>query len=80
MTLKKLTLSKRADRWFCTGCGSPIKMDYHSSADQTWPVMSSIDLETLKGTIPQVKQHIYLQEKAPWVVLPDDGADRLQGE
>ncbi|KAF1957378.1 S-adenosyl-L-methionine-dependent methyltransferase [Byssothecium circinans] len=78
LTLKQLTLSKFAHRWFCTGCGAPVKMIYHSESDYTGLLMAGIDLESFKGTLPKIKQHIFLGEKAPWFVLPDDGAARLQ--
>ncbi|KAF2639053.1 S-adenosyl-L-methionine-dependent methyltransferase [Massarina eburnea CBS 473.64] len=78
ITLKQLSLSKFAHRWFCTGCGSPIKMAYHFESTQTGLLMAGVDLETFKGTMPKIKQHIFLKEKAPWFVLPDDGAARLQ--
>lgn len=38
--------------------------------------MGSIDMQSLACEAPKVGQHIYLGEKAPWVVLPDDGAER----
>ncbi|PVI07587.1 S-adenosyl-L-methionine-dependent methyltransferase [Periconia macrospinosa] len=78
MTLKKLTLSSVATRFFCTGCGAPLSMEYHSIPETTSLVMSSVNLETFKGTIPKVKRHIFVEEKAPWTLLPDDGAPRLQ--
>jgi hypothetical protein len=36
----------------------------------------SIDIQSLTCETPKVRMHIYLREKAPWVVLPDDGAAR----
>jgi hypothetical protein len=76
-TLKTLVLSKLADRFFCTGCGAPIAMKYHDQ-DVTGLVLGSLDLDTFKGTVPKVEQHIFLREKAPWVILPDDDAKRLE--
>lgn len=39
--------------------------------------MATVDLESLKTeTTPKVIEHIFLREKAPWVVLPEDGAER----
>jgi hypothetical protein len=78
MTLKKLELSNLATRWFCTGCGAPIKMIYDSQPTDLSLLMSTVDLDTFKGTMPKIKQHIFLKEKASWFVLPDDGAVRLE--
>lgn len=39
-------------------------------------VLGSVDLETLEGELPEVEQHIFLREKAGWVVVPEDGARR----
>jgi hypothetical protein len=76
MTLKTLKLSNIAERTFCTSCGSPITMVYN--AEDTSLTWGSIDLESLKAAVPKVKQHIFLGEKAPWMVLPDDGAARYE--
>jgi ubiquinone/menaquinone biosynthesis C-methylase UbiE len=79
MTLKTLKLSQAADRTFCTSCGSPVTMVYKSSSDDTSLALGTVDLKSLKAAIPKVKQHIFVEEKVPWEVLPDDGAPRLQG-
>ncbi|CAI6333418.1 unnamed protein product [Periconia digitata] len=78
MTLKKLVLSSKSDRSFCTGCGAPISMIFRSNPEETSLTMSSVDQDSFKGTMPKVKKHIYLEEKAPWMVLPEDGASRSQ--
>lgn len=78
LTLKTLKLSDFANRTFCTGCGAPISMVYHFHAQVTALTMGSVNLETLKGEPPKVAQHIFLKEKAPWVMLPDDGTERLE--
>lgn len=75
-TLKTLKLSDVAERTFCSSCGTPITMSYSFSTDDLGVTMSSIDLESLQGEQPKVGKHIYVREKAPWVVLPDDGAER----
>ncbi|KAJ4303072.1 hypothetical protein N0V90_001963 [Kalmusia sp. IMI 367209] len=77
-TLKTLTLSTFGDRFFCTGCGTPVAMKYHFEPGMTGLTAASIDFDSLKGDKPKVVQHIFLKEKAPWVVLPDDGAKRWQ--
>lgn len=38
--------------------------------------MSSVDLESMICEPPVVKKHIFLREKAPWLMLAEDGADR----
>jgi hypothetical protein len=78
MTLKTLKLSKTAERTFCTSCGSPITMAFHSAADETSLTWGSVDSDSLKSAMPKVKKHIFLKEKAPWVVLPDDGAEHYE--
>jgi len=77
-SLKTLSLSTFADRTFCTGCGAPITMTYHSEKSLTWLTMSSIDMNSLKGEKPKVERHIFLKEKASWMTLPDDGGKRFE--
>jgi len=54
-------------------------MVYESSPDDTSLAWATVDLESLKTAVPKVKQHIFIEEKVPWLVLPDDGAQRWQG-
>lgn len=75
-TLKTLRLSKVAERTYCSSCGTPISMAYSFYPDEVSVTMGSVDLSSFTCDIPKVKNHIYLREKAPWFVLPDDGADR----
>jgi ubiquinone/menaquinone biosynthesis C-methylase UbiE len=75
-TREMLKLSDVAERSFCSKCGSPITMTYAFDEDETSLTMSSVDLESLKCEAPIVKKHIFLCEKAPWLVLADDGAER----
>lgn len=77
-TLKTMSLSKFAERFFCTGCGAPVAMNYHFEEGTIGIVFGSVDLKTLKSGMPKVEQHIFLREKAPWVTLPDDGAKRME--
>lgn len=77
-TLKKLTLSKAAERFFCTGCGTPVSMMYHFEKGMTGLTAATIDSESLDALQLKVEQHIFLKEKAPWVIIPDDGAERWQ--
>ncbi|KAJ8111784.1 hypothetical protein OPT61_g5700 [Boeremia exigua] len=72
---KTIKLSDFAERSFCSGCGAPITMIY-AFDDVTYLTMSSLDLESLTCELPTVKQHIFLREKAPWLTLAEDGAER----
>jgi hypothetical protein len=51
-------------------------MAYSYETDAIHVTMGSIDAGSLTCETPKIKQHIYLSEKAPWVMLPDDGAER----
>ncbi|KAJ4322168.1 hypothetical protein N0V94_002516 [Neodidymelliopsis sp. IMI 364377] len=75
-TREMLKLSDVAERSFCSKCGSPITMTYAFDEDGVSLTMSSVDLESLKCEAPIVKKHIFLCEKAPWLMLADDGAER----
>jgi len=69
-------LSDVANRVFCSACGTPVSMVYGFESDRVHLTMSSTDPESFKCELPIVIRHIYLREKAPWVVLPDDGSER----
>ncbi|EMD67561.1 hypothetical protein GGP41_007440 [Bipolaris sorokiniana] len=76
-TRTSLQLSSVAERTFCSGCGAPISMTYSSDPEWLYLCMATVDLESLKTeTTPKVIKHIFLREKAPWVVLPEDGTER----
>jgi hypothetical protein len=75
-TLKTLKLSDVAERTFCSACGTPITMTYSFEENEISITMGSIDTNTFTCESPKVKNHIFLSEKAPWVVLPEDGAER----
>lgn len=52
-------------------------MTYSSDPDYIALTMATVDLESLAFDFsPKIAKHIYLSEKAPWVVLPDDGTER----
>jgi hypothetical protein len=51
-------------------------MAYAFEPDRVDLTMSSTDPESFKCELPKVTRHIYLREKAHWVVLPEDGAER----
>jgi hypothetical protein len=71
-----LKLSDVAERTFCASCGTPITMAYTFDNDETSVTMGSIDTSSFTCEPPTVKKHIFLNEKAPWFVLPNDGAER----
>ena len=51
-------------------------MAYSFQADQMSITVGSIDWPSLRSEAPKVSKHIFVSEKAPWVQLPDDGAER----
>lgn len=75
-TLKTLKLSEIAERTYCSSCGTPISMVYSFYPGEVSVTMGSVELSSFTCDIPKVKNHIYLRERAPWFVLPDDGTDR----
>ncbi|KAJ4400341.1 hypothetical protein N0V91_008800 [Didymella pomorum] len=75
-TRELLKLSDIAERSFCSRCGSPISMTYCFYEDEVSLTMSSVDLESMTCEPPKVRKHIFLREKASWLVLGDDGAER----
>lgn len=74
-TLQALHLSSVAERTFCSTCGAPISMAY-TFLDSISVTMGSTDPASFTCELPRVHEHIFLQEKAPWVTLPEDGALR----
>ncbi|CAO2649276.1 Nn.00g066610.m01.CDS01 [Neocucurbitaria sp. VM-36] len=76
-TRKTLKLSNVAQRTFCSDCGAPISMAYSLDPDHIGLTVATIDFASLTSdSPPKPSKHIFLREKAPWVVLPDDGAER----
>jgi hypothetical protein len=52
-------------------------MSYASDPKGMGLCMATVDLESLKTEVaPKVVKHIFLREKAPWVVLPEDRTER----
>jgi hypothetical protein len=51
-------------------------MAFDFEKDHMSLTMGSTNQESYTNVQPKVKNHIFLREKAPWVVLPDDGAER----
>ncbi|EXJ91036.1 hypothetical protein A1O1_04143 [Capronia coronata CBS 617.96] len=66
------TRSEIADRGYCNVCGSSLSMQYR------FQDVIGITLGTIQAgtSLPRLGTHIFLKEKAPWFVLPDDGAQR----
>lgn len=64
-----------AERGFCSNCGSALSMVYYCDMDRYSLTASSIDES--REPLPKACEHIFLKEKAPWFVLPEDGAERF---
>ncbi|XTI92107.1 S-adenosyl-L-methionine-dependent methyltransferase [Cenococcum geophilum] len=75
-TLQTLGLSEVAGRTFYSACGTPISMTYKVKPRYTSSTMGSIDKDGARCKIPPVTLHIFLKERASWMVLLDDGAAR----
>ena len=74
----KLSLSEIAVRGSCRNCGSPLFMKYPCRPDATSVNMGSIDDDSLTMKMVKAKEHIFLQEKASWWELSEDGLARHQ--
>lgn len=61
------------ERTHCGKCGSPIYFQYLEEKEWTSLATSSIDDQSVKGKLPKPTEHIFLEEKAAWYDLPDDG-------
>ena len=69
-----------ATRGWCPRCGTPLFMKYHCRPDGTNITMGLVDDEHTIGSIPPVKEHIFLGEKAAWWNGPtDDGIPQYSG-
>ncbi|KAF1933701.1 S-adenosyl-L-methionine-dependent methyltransferase [Didymella exigua CBS 183.55] len=77
-TREILKLSDIAERSFCSRCGAPISMALSFHEDEISLTMGSVDLESMSCELPKIGKHIFLREKAPWLVLGDDGAERWE--
>lgn len=64
-------------RSFCPRCGSSMSMTYDFEPEYLGIVAGTIDDGGVVGEeMPRPKAHMFLREKAPWVELPDDAAER----
>jgi len=69
----KLTYySDIAVRGWCHRCGTPLFMKYHCRPDGTNITMGLVDNEHIVGSMPPVKEHIFLGDKATWWHVPSD--------
>jgi len=77
-SLTKTSYSELGDRAHCSGCGTPISMQYKCQPDNISITVGSIDEESLKAPLPKVSQHIFLSEKASWFEMPGEEKERCQ--
>src|SRR6266536_2534349 len=77
-TLKKTSYSEMATRTHCAECGSPISMQYKCQPDQISIAAGTIDEESVKGKLPKVGAHIFVDsmDNDGWYELPKDGIKR----
>ena len=71
------TCSDIAQRGHCKQCGSSISMVYHFENDRIGICMGTV--VEADPPLPGIQVHIFLKDKAPWFVLPDDSAGRWEG-
>ncbi|KAG0646325.1 hypothetical protein D0Z07_8365 [Hyphodiscus hymeniophilus] len=76
--LKTTQYSDMAMRWHCADCGSPISMMYKFQREKISLTAGSIDEKSVKGVLVKPVEHIFLAEKAPWFIVPDDGLNRFE--
>lgn len=82
--LKYVWLNVNARRGFCSKCGSTISMQYAADPSVLWMAVGSIDDVSIEGGKgwkawdDVQRRHIFVDEKAEWYALPDDGATRSE--
>lgn len=64
-----------ASRFFCPRCGSTIMMFLDKDLPSVGIAAGTLDDDT---QVPPPTSHIFLEEKASWFDIPDDGAERYQ--
>jgi hypothetical protein len=76
---KTIRLSTVAERAFCDQCGSTISM-WYSVNDNFGIAAGSLDEESMPaGTLAGLERpRIFLQEKAGWYDIPEDGAPKFE--
>ena len=70
----KWSCSDIAERGYCKMCGSSMSMTYLFEEDKTAICLGTV-VETDHSLQPGA--HIFLKDKAPWLVLADDKTKRL---
>ena len=64
-----------AERGHCSRCGSTMTMRYHHQPEELGIASGTIGKSA--APLPRPKEHIFLQDKAVWFELPDDGLQRF---
>lgn len=78
--LVEINLSKYATRTICGECRSPMTMVYHAKPNEVGIVAVTVDESKSKGRVPEkVVEHIFLECKPAWFVIPEDGGERSMG-
>ncbi len=63
-----------AERGYCKACGSAISMRYFLERDRISVTLGTIT--KAQPALPPLEAHIFLKDKAPYLVLVDDGVER----
>ena len=66
-----------ATRGHCKVCGSTMSMQYLFELDRMFVTLGTVS--SADPALPLVHAHIFLKDKAPYIVVPDDGARRHEG-
>jgi hypothetical protein len=69
--------SEVAERGFCSKCGSTLSMRYYCQIDRFSVTASSI--EECKVPLPKLGEHLFVNERASWYEIQDDGVERFDG-
>ncbi|GLA30732.1 hypothetical protein AnigIFM63326_009166 [Aspergillus niger] len=78
--LVEINLSNYATRTICGDCRSPMTMVYHIKPHEVGIVAVTVDERNSKGKVPEtVREHIFLEGKPAWFVVPEDGGERSMG-
>ena len=64
-------LTDGVERWFCTGCGSPLKAWFAYLPDQVYLPLGVLD----QAPDMAPRHHCYVQDAMPWIHV-DDGLPR----
>jgi hypothetical protein len=80
--MKTTYSSDIAVRTHCAECGSPISMRYNCEPGSIHITARTIDEQSVKGTLPRVKQDIFVGEGKgkgdSWYEVPDDGIPKYE--